>query len=179
MGGIPVHARLPSLGRTADMVVNVGSKVLGGLGSSGQYRYSESVILDGDPLYVIGEFHSLHAGGADIEEKALMTTILRDWKQRPGELLQRFDQDGNGRIDVTEWESAREAAREEARREARAAMTEAPVHMLQKPRDKRLYLVSNLEEFDLLKRYRWQKRLGFAAFCAMFTLIVVAIGQRV
>lgn len=178
MGGIPVHARLPSLGRTADMVVNVGSKVLGGLGGSGQYRYSESVILDGDPLYVIGEFHSLHAGGAEVDEKHLMTAILREWKQRPNELLQRFDRDGDGRIDVAEWESARDAAREEARREARVAMTEAPVHTLRQPRDGRLYLVSNLEEFDLLKRYRWQKRLGLAAFAALVALIVLAIGQR-
>lgn len=179
MGGIPVHARLPSLGRTADLVVNVGGKLLEGLGGGGHYRYSERVILDGDPLYAIGEFHSLHAGGDGVAEKDLMTAILRDWKQRPQELLQRFDHDRDGQIDVNEWESAREAAREEARRETRSAMSEGPVHTLRQPRDGRLYLLSNLEEFDLLRRYRWQKRAGMAAFGAIIVLIVVAIGQRI
>ena len=42
------------------MIVDRRATVLERLGSGvGQYRYTEAVILDGDPLYAIGEFHTL------------------------------------------------------------------------------------------------------------------------
>ena len=164
-GAHGVHARLPSLGPTADLVVDVGGGVLEALGSGlGDYRYTESVILDGDPLYAIGHFRTLgaNAHGGSLEERT--RAILREWKQRPDTLRERFDRNRDGQIDQGEWEHARAVAAEEAARELMADQHRGPLHVLERPAGGRYFLLSNLEEFALLRRYRWRMRLGFAAF---------------
>ena len=114
-GAHGVHARLPSLGGAADTVVDVGGKVLEALGSGvGDYRYTESVILDGDPLYAIGRFRTVAAGGygGSLDERT--GAILREWKRHPDTLRERFDRDRDGRVDLQEWEHARRVAAREA-----------------------------------------------------------------
>ena len=164
-GAHGVHARLPSLGGAADTVVDVGGKVLEALGSGvGDYRYTESVILDGDPLYAIGRFRTVAAGGygGSLDERT--GAILREWKRHPDTLRERFDRDRDGRVDLQEWEHARRVAAREALHEQAAEPPRAPVNMLERPGDGRHFLLSNLEEFGLLRRYRWRMRLGFGVF---------------
>lgn len=178
-GGAAVHARLPSLGRTADLVVDLGGKVLEGLGTGvGEYRYSEAVILEGDPLYAIGQFHTIGAveHGASLHE--VTGAILREWKQRPDTLRERFDADRNGLIDGAEWERARAVAGREAARELAARPGENPLHTLKKPADGRYFLLSNLEEFGLLRRYRWRMRIGFGLFLLLGAALVVMLSAH-
>lgn len=179
LGGLPVHARLPSLGRTADLAVNVGGKFLEALGGAGKYRYTEAVILDGDPLYAIGEYHSLHAGDHAVSIRELTGAILRDWKRQPGALLERFDSDRDGVIDQDEWETARAAAEREAAAEYATSLQRAHVHTLRKPADRRYFLLSNLEEFSLLRRYRWRKRIGLGAFALLATAFALMLSTRI
>lgn len=177
-GAHAVHARLPSLGKTADLIVDVGGKVLEALGSGvGGYRYTEAVILDGDPLYAIGMFHthgSAHAAALD----ELTGAILREWKRRPDTLRERFDSDRNGTVDAEEWEKARAVARQEALREQARQPAGNQLHALQKPADRRYFLLSNLEEFGLLRRYRWRMRLGFGAFFALGSAVALMLSTR-
>lgn len=178
-GGHAVHVRLPSLGKVGDLVVGVGGRLIEGLGSGvGDYRYSEAVILDGDPLYAIGQFHTENAGshGSSLDELAGM--ILRDWKRSPDTLRERFDRDRDGRIDGEEWEHARAVARREAEREQGRQVSNAQVHMLRRPLDGRYFLLSNLEEFGLLRRYRWRMRLGFAASAVLAGVFVLMLSTR-
>jgi hypothetical protein len=174
-GGHPAHARLPSLGRGADLVVKIGGGILEALGSgAGSHRYTERVILEGDPLYAIGQFRTLrHAGHDDLHE--LTGSILREWKRDPVALQRRFDANGDGRIDTDEWEQARAAARQEALHEQAASDHSEPLHTLVRPPGRR-FLLSNLEEFDLVRRSRWRMRLGFLAFlvCAAAALHMLA-----
>ena len=174
-----MHARLPSLGRTADLVVTSGGKVLETLGSGvGEYRYTEAVILDGDPLYAIGQFRTLgHADhGSSLHD--LTGAILREWKQRPETLRERFDHTRDGVIDTDEWETARAAARQEALREHGESLKRERLHTLSKPNDGRYFLLSNLEEFGLLRRYRWRMRLGFAAFVPLAGALALMLAAR-
>ncbi len=178
-GGAAVHMRLPSLGRTADLVVDLGGKVLEGLGSGvGEYRYSEAVILEGDPLYAIGQFHTLGADAQGASLHEVTGAILREWKQRPDTLRERFDADRNGLIDGPEWERARAVAGREAARELAARPTEDPLHTLKKPADGRYFLLSNLEEFGLLRRYRWRMRIGFGIFLLLGAVLVVMLSAH-
>jgi hypothetical protein len=178
-GGVPIHARLPSLGRTADLVVNIGGKVFEALGSAGEYRYTESVILDGDPLYAIGEFHSHGPADHGLSIREMTGAILREWKQQPDTLRQRFDTNGDGVIDMEEWERAREAAANEAAAEHAESLRADHLHTLRKPRDKRFFLLSNLEEFDLLRRFRWRKRIGLGLFGLLGAALAVMLTTRI
>lgn len=178
-GGHAVHMRLPSLGRTADTIVNIGGAVLETLGSGvGQYRYTEAVILDGDPLYAIGEFHTLGSGDHASSLNELTGAVLREWKQHPHTLRERFDGNRDGLIDGDEWEKARAAAQREASADLARSQRREPLHTLRKPADGRYFLLSNLQEFALLRRYRWRMRLGFAAFLVLGAALVLMLSTR-
>ena len=179
-GGHAIHTRLPSLGKTADMVVDIGGQLFEGLGAGvGPYRYTEAVIKDGDPLYVIGQFRTLGAGDGTSTLHELTGAVLREWKQRPDTLLERFDSNRDGKIDPDEWERARLAAQREAGREHKENLKRGELHTMSKPEDGRFFLLSNLEEFGLLRRYRWRKRLGFGAFMLLAGAAFLMLSTRV
>jgi hypothetical protein len=177
-GGHGVHMRLPSLGRTADTVVEVGGKLMSGLGGMGDYRYTEAVIVDGDPLYAIGRFHTVGPAERAATVRELTGAILREWKQHPETLRQRFDTNNDGQIDGDEWERARAAAEQAALEDYAAQFSGGELHTLKKPSDRRLFLLSNLPEFGLLRRYRWRMRLGFAAFLLLGSALAVMVAGR-
>ncbi len=179
LGSHAIHVRLPSLGKTADRAVAVGSTILERLGSKvGEYRYSEAVILDGDPLYAIGHFHTLRPGDHGVTLRELTAAVLREWKQQQETLRERFDSNRDGKIDVAEWERARTAARHEALRLRGENLKREHTHTLSKPSDGRYFLLSNLEEFGLLRRYRWRMRLGFAAFLVLGAAVSLMLSTR-
>ena len=161
-----------ALGRTAQMI----GGLLGGLGAMGSdHRYREEVILPGDPLYVIGWFHSLDDSDWAESEHERTRELLREWKARPDTLRERFDHDRNGIIDQDEWEDARRAARRRAREELAEARTHAHVHMVSRPQG-RQYLIANRPESDLVRRYRWQAWLGLGAFLIGLGVLGVMLG---
>ena len=178
-GAHGVHMRLPSLGRTSDTIVNVTERLFSGMGGGGDYRYTEAVILPGDPLYAIGRFHTVGPGERASTIRELTSAILREWKRRPETLRERFDSDRDGKIDADEWERARSAAEREAIREYAQQFRHDQLHTLKKPADRRLFLLSNLPEFGLLRRYRWQTRLGFGGFLLLAAGIAVMLSTRI
>lgn len=178
-GGVAVHARLPSLGKTADMVVDIGGKVFDTLGGGGAYRYTESVILEGDPLYAIGRFHSIGPGHASVTTRELTAAILREWKQQPDTLRERFDTNRDGVVDMDEWENARSVAQREAETEYTESLKRERLHTLRKPDDGSFFLIANLEEFGLLRRYRWRKRLGLGVFVLLALALFLMLSTRI
>jgi len=74
------------------------------------HRYSEQRIVAGDPLYALGDF-TTH-GGVDpsIDRPGEIAALLRIWKKDRKQLLQRFDENKDGEIDLKEWEQAGQAA---------------------------------------------------------------------
>jgi hypothetical protein len=138
--------------------------LLDSLGGGGQYRYTESLVADGDPLYAIGQFRTLGSGDQTSSLRELTGAVLREWKRRPDTLRERFDSNRDGRIDVHEWERARAVAEHEAARVHAENLKRDQIHTLIQPADGRYFLLSNLEEFGLLRRYRWRMRVGFGLF---------------
>ena len=177
-GAHGVHMRLPSLGRTTDRIIDVSGKLLSGFGGGGDYRYTEAVILDGDPLYAIGHFHTISPTEKAATLREITASILREWKQRPDTLRERFDRDRDGTLDQEEWEQAREVAAGQAAREYAEQFNEDQLHTLKKPADRRLFLLSNLPEFGLLRRYRWRSRIGFGAFLMLAAAVAVMLSTR-
>lgn len=177
--GSPIHVRLPSLGRKADFLVDIGGRLLEALGSGlGDYRYTEAVILEGDPLYAIGQFQTLGPADQTSTLRELTGAILREWKQRPDTLRERFDSNRDGLVDVQEWERARASAEREAVGVHAENLKRDQLHTLKRPADGRYFLLSNLEQFGLLARYRWRMRLGFGLFGLLGCAVALMLSAR-
>jgi hypothetical protein len=134
---------------------------------SREYRYVEERIYEHERVYALGEFRSSRADTDAVADLAAMqATLLIEWKQDQAALLERFDADRDGRIDLEEWE----AAREEARRTAREMRAQRPPHetrhVLCRPDGGQLFLLAALPAGDLARRYRRQALLWFVAFVA-------------
>lgn len=93
--------------------------------------------------------------------------MLQAWKQNKHQLLERFDQNRDCRIDLQEWETARRRAKSEAGARYRERISGRSPHSLGRTGSRRHpFLISTLPEFDLVRRYRLLAALALAAFFA-------------
>lgn len=120
----------------------------------GKYRYTERLILPGARLYALGEFNTLGTGGGAADLKQETLAILRAWKQDRAR-MKAFDTDGDGEVDLQEWDAARRAAQREAA-SAQARRVVAPVtHVLRKPASSRHpFLLATHSQRHLAQRHR-------------------------
>jgi len=126
---------------------------LGRLG--GRYRYTEERMHPGEPLYAIGMFMSVGGGAESFNTDAEVREVLALWKKNPAALLKHFDANGDGELDVQEWEAVRKAAYERVRREQSKRSVKPPTHLMKKPQhDNRPYLLSVYPQHELIKRYK-------------------------
>jgi hypothetical protein len=124
------------------------------------YRYMERRIPEGASLYVIGQFKKMNNGAGN--NNASVSELLRSWKSNQKEMLDRFDSDRDGRIDVDEWEAARKAAESEVtQHDPQPAGKEVSVLGATGDRSKP-FLISAIPQSELLGRYRLLCRLGIA-----------------
>lgn len=144
---------------------------LGRLGFGfGSYRYSEQLISLQSPLHALGQFGTVRAARADDEQQA-QRELLAEWKRDRAALLARFDADGDGEIDLDEWETARAKALETVRRQAAETPAPPDTHVLRKPGDGRAFLLSTWPQ-DKLARY---KRVSAACMLAGAAIAVVLL----
>jgi hypothetical protein len=123
----------------------------------GDRRYNEWLLLPKGVLYAIGEFATSTAAAISTrDERADTGALLAEWKQDQKTLLERFDLDRDGKVDMKEWELARLQARREVRKqhgEIQSRSVEG-THILRKPKDGRLFLLANELPDKLGSRYR-------------------------
>ncbi len=158
----PEHARVTPSTRqvwygSEDWPTAPYSTGLGALGSN--YRYVEQRIHELDRVCVLGELTAVGgvAGGdADLEVAAL----LHAWKSDPA-TLKRFDRDGDGQLDATEWEEARSAARAQV---LAHQASEPVIKRMIKPADGRPYILAARDPQRLARMYRWQAVASLAGF---------------
>ena len=74
------------------------------------HRYVEEYLPVGKPLYVIGNLDTRQELLDEAELNRAVGAKLVDWKTRPQQLLNRYDQNLNGQIDMDEWQLARRDA---------------------------------------------------------------------
>ena len=136
-------------------------------------RHTDWSLLAGDTLYVLGEHLTLGSHEAVSSRRERLSEILGEWKRNPAELLRRFDADGNGEIDLSEWETARQAA---------VALLDTPdrppreeIRLLRQPRDGRPFLVANRDVTELARHYRrWSAMHLVALALAAYGLLTLA-----
>lgn len=117
------------------------------------YRYTEYLLLPQDALYALGEHATLGGTNSDLNIKEDVSALLAEWKQDKRQLLTRFDLNHDGEIDMQEWELARKSAVREVEKQHREIRLKDGVHVMRKPHDGRLFLVSNLPPGKLARKY--------------------------
>lgn len=138
-----------------------------GQGLFSRYRYTEERIHVGDRVYAVGKFHTRGEMEHRVARQARLRDLLRGWKRSSANLNARFDRDGDGQIDAGEWELARESARRQAAREVEREEGARLPHSLSATGSRdRPFLISNLPQFDLVRRYRRNMLIAFAGFLA-------------
>jgi hypothetical protein len=121
----------------------------------GDYRYSEWLLIVGDPLYAIGEFSTSSGATLPLSASQDLGELLAQWKRDRPRLLERFDLDRDGEIDLREWALARAQARRQvaARHEEIRSQTGA-LNLMRAPRDGRLFLIANLDPERLVRKHK-------------------------
>ena len=127
-------------------------------------RYTQWSLIEHDKLYVIGDFATLGSAEVRTDTAAEVRELLAVWKADRPALLQRFDLDGDGEIDLREWELARAQARREVRQRQAEALAAPELHLMRRPSDGRLYLISDLAPERIGRQYRWLAAFHAAVF---------------
>ncbi len=119
----------------------------------GDYRYTEWRLIGMDTIYAIGQFRTFGGSSVRLDMNEEVRNVLAEWKQNMPELHQRFDLNNDGQLDMQEWMLARKAAQREAEKRMAAERAQPDVNYLVRPEDGRLFLISNLPQNKLERRY--------------------------
>ncbi len=121
-----------------------------------RYRYSEEFIYPHDVIYALGEFHTVGGGRQLPSTRQLSGDVIREWKRDYSALLNQYDADGNGEIDMQEWQQVLAAAEKEARQRRGEIAATPAMNVLHKPPARGYpYIISNHSQKTLTKRYRY------------------------
>lgn len=132
-----------------------------------EHRYVEEYLPASRRVYVLGQLDTRHAHVDKTAINKEVREMLAELKQSPHKLLNRYDHNRNGQIDIDEWEAARQdAIRHAHAKHAMKAHTGS--FTLSKPVDAHLFLISAKSPHELAASYRtWAM--------AHFTILVVLI----
>ncbi len=149
-----------------------------GMRSGGpRFRYLERYIKVGDPLYVIGWYRTFNSIDHWDHEEELIAK-LRQWKRDQPALLKRFDANGDGLIDESEWTRARTAARAEVASEHRQASAQPGVNVIGAPQDKRPFLMAAQHEQFFTRNLRLTAAGSALGVVFSATLILLMMTSR-
>jgi hypothetical protein len=112
------------------------------------YRYTERLLREGDQLSVTGELRS----NSEIDTgAAAAAALLRQWKSDQTALLERFDQNQDGRMDGAEWEAARRAAASDSQADSlKSAIVRTSC--ISEPTHGEPFLIAPMDSSHLVKR---------------------------
>jgi hypothetical protein len=134
--------------------------------TQGDHRYTEWLLLPQGVLYALGEFRTTSSAVLELEKNRDVSHLLADWKQDQARLLERFDTNRDGTLDLQEWEAARVEARRQV--EADHAQTRAGtgVNLLVKPADGRVFILAAQLPEKIGRRFAMWSWLHLAVFFA-------------
>jgi len=131
--------------------------------NSGNYRYTERLIPREAQVYALGLFATQGVVADAAAEQAALRALLAGWKKDKAR-MQLLDVNRDGNIDVKEWEAARRVALKELRAANREIQTQGLHSLSRAPLDNQPFILSEVLQKDLCKRWRWYAGLCFAWF---------------
>ena len=150
--GAEVHAltRRTWTGTTAQLIPGTREVMTTG---DNDHRYTEQLILPGQTLYALGWFASLSplqaSSHAEVRER------IAAWKADPQQ-RRAFDTNRDGELDMAEFEQLRQQAAAAVEAERRERAVQPQTHVLRRPKEKRLFLLTTEPHDDLTRTLRWQ-----------------------
>ena len=154
-----------------------GSSGFGGI-TGRRYRYTEQIMRPGEPIYALGHFETWSNVSGTKERSERRAQVLAGWKKDAAELVRRFDEDGDGRVDEDEWERAREAAQALVEEQMAEAAMKPDVDVLMKPEEDHPFILSTKSQDELTKAYRWRALGGLLLFLAGLAAFGVTLTSR-
>jgi len=127
------------------------------------HRYIEDVLFADKSIYVLGDLDAGTQAHTEAEINREVGKLLTQWKQSKARLLQRFDLNRDGEIDMLEWEHARELAYSDIKRQ-QSQLLKSEQHLIAKPQNKRLFVISGITPQALRQRYRYWAIVHFSIF---------------
>ena len=134
--------------------------------TEGSRRYTEELLLPEGQLYAIGDFRTATAVSPEHDENSEVSHLLADWKQDQPKLLERFDEDRSGQLDLKEWERARLEARAAVRRSRGDTRAHEGTHLMSRPADGRVFILAAEIPEKIGNRYRLWSGVHLAFFFA-------------
>lgn len=119
----------------------------------GNRRYTQALMVSGERIYALGAFRTWGGDSVHLDVREDVKHLLAEWKKDMPKLLERFDLDGNGTLDLREWQLARSQARREVERNHRELRAAPDTHLLGRPADGRLFLISTLPPEKIEHRF--------------------------
>jgi len=162
------HSKWPSHGPT----------VKTGYFSRGDYRYTERRLHSGEPLYALGLFRSVDPNKAHGDVNDETRAILKLWKQDQSTLHEKFDANGDGQIDLNEWQTVRNAAEQKAYQQRLSRSDRPAIHVLSKTDDfRRPFILSVKPQSNMVRGFKLKAAactVGFVIFgpLALWMLII-------
>lgn len=145
----------------------------------GNYRYTESRIDAREKIYCLGQFETNQGPSRQKVIKESTRVALNQLKKDRNELLRKFDTNGDGEIDLDEWNIARSAARAQAEKEVDDDYEPTQHHVLVKPFNrKNPYIVSCFGEDELTSRYRLYSVGSLVTFLTTGVYSIIMITTR-
>lgn len=138
----------------------------------GDRRCTEWLLLPGDSLRVVGAFRTQSGVTEGFDTRQELNQLLADWKLDMPKLLARFDADRDGTLSMAEWEQARRAAMQEVQRRRLELQQQEATHWVTLPQDGQLFLIANMPEEQLTRRYL----LWSWAYLLLFLAAMVGMG---
>jgi len=132
----------------------------------GHVHYLVKYLMPGDRLYAIGDMRTFRASDGALNRKADVSALLREWKQNRAALVQHYDRDGDGDIDMQEWQAAVTDAERQVDAQHREMRLEPGIHMMRAPADGRPFILSNRDPDEIRQRFKWWAWFHLATFVA-------------
>ena len=144
-----------------------------------RYKHVDSWIPINSPLHVMGNFKTTGGSQGEFDMHADVRELIREWKQDSNLMLERFDTNNDGEIDLQEWQKVREEALEHVLNEHAELRKLPPTNVIDATHDRRRpFLISAKDQFDIVRRWQMFEYLNFVLFFVFGSLAVWFINLR-
>lgn len=141
--------------------------------ASNDYRYRERRLHQNENLYAIGLFNTVDPNKAHGDLADETRAVLKVWKQDQQNLLERFDANRDGQIDLQEWEAVRDAASQQAYQQRLSRADRPAMHIMCKTSDfRRPYILSVTPPENMARKFKFK---AFACLVGVLALGPIAI----